>query len=200
MSLKNIPVSLCLAFSLAFSSIVMAEDESVSSKAERLASKPTEGAPADLNVITRRAKLTEDQAVQQLKYMTVQAWKRIEAELKDKGSFQAFGLTLSPTGEFKPVFIAYQGNMPNEIQMDALVRNMKAIADTRSVWAVGIMYVTGFEQEDGSWAKRIGVVAEHIAGWAKAWSYPYKVDESGELRIGNSRMVDMDPVYFTRPQ
>lgn len=198
MSLKNIPVSLCLAFSLAFSSIVMAEEESVTSKAERLATQPKEGAPADLNVVTRKAKLTEDQAVQQLKYMTVQGWKRIEDELRDRGSFQAFGLTLSPQGEFKPVFIAFQENMPKDFQMNALVQNMKAIADTRSVWAVGLMYVTGFEQEDGTWAKRIGVVAEHIAGWAKAWSYPYKVDEEGELRIGNAKMVDMEPVYFVQ--
>lgn len=171
--------------------------DSVTKKAEAMAEKPT-GEVADLNIVTRTGKLSEEQAVNQLKFMTVQGWKRIEADLKERGSFKAFGLTLSPSGEFRPLFIDDQEEIPQQIQIDALVRNLKAIADTRSVWAVGLMYVTGNKNPDGSISKRIAVVSEHIAGWAKAWSYPYKV-ENGELKLGNSKEADMEPVYFSRP-
>lgn len=196
-SLKNLFVLLLFTQGIV-ANVAIAEDD-VTSKAEQLATQP-QGEAADLNIITRRAKLTEEQAVNQLKYMTVQGWKRIEAELKERGSFKVFGLTLSPEGEFKPVFLAKQEEIPQDIQIDALVRNMKAIAETRSVWCVGIMYVTGVKAEDGTISKRIAVIAEHIAGWARAWSYPYRVDENGDLLLGGSKEVPMDPVYFSRPQ
>lgn len=187
-------LSLCASAALSGQALA----ETVTERAEKLASQPVQGGAAELPPTTRRAKLTEEQAVTQLKFMTVKAWQRIEKELKDRGSFKAFGLTLSPQGEFRPIFIKDQGDVPQQYQIDILVKNLRAIAETRSVWAVGLMYVTGERRADGSFSKRIAVVGEHIAGWAKAWSYPYRVEEDGTLRLGTSKMVDMKPVYYPR--
>ena len=180
------------------SSLALAE-ETVSEQAERLATQPTTDGNA-VNFVNRKAKLTEEQALNQLRYMTVEAWKRIEGELNERGSFKAFGLTLSPQGEFTAVHVnTGDENVPNEVRVNALVGMLKEVAASRSVWAVGLMYVTGERKSDGTIGKRIGVVGEHIAGWARAWSYPYKVDEGG-VRLGPSKEVPMNPVYFVSGQ
>jgi len=170
---------------------VFAED--TTSKAERLATAPT-GDGVDLSSI-KRGRLTEEQAVSQLKFMMVAGWKRMERDLLTRGSFKAFGLTLSPKGEFKPLFIDSQEEMPQDVQISALVKNVEAIAQTRSVWGVGLMYVTGNTREDGTIDKRIAVIAEHIAGFGRAWSYPYKLVD-GELKLGSPTEKEMRPVYF----
>lgn len=184
---------------LALSQVSMAE-ETAAERAERelaeqMKNAPPEGEDVDITTL-RRAKVTEEQAMAQLKYMVVEGWRRITDPLKERGSFKAFGLTLSPQGEFRPLFLDSQAALKQDVQIGAIVKNLEAIAQTRSVWAVGLMYVTGTVREDGTYSKRIAVVAEHIAGYARTWSYPYMVDESGEVKLGKALESEMDPIYF----
>ena len=174
---------------------LLAEDEREKSKAEEMVGVPTQQ-DVDINTLVR-GKLTEEQAVSQLKYMMVQGWGRMEADLLERGSFKPFGMVLSPQGEFKPlvVDVEVQDDITQDMALGAIVKNLKAIAETRSQWAVGLMYVTGKQKEDGSYDKRITVIAEHIAGWGRAWSYPYKIID-GEVKLGSANEVPMDPVYF----
>ena len=94
---------LMLSLLLAFFVQPLLAEESTTSKAESMATAPT-GQAADLSTI-KRGRLTEEQAISQLKYMMVEGWERMEDELLERGSFKAFGLTLSPDGEFKPLYI-----------------------------------------------------------------------------------------------
>ena len=151
-------------------------------------------APADLNSL-KRARLTEEQVVNQLKYMMVKGWARIEKELVDRGSFKAFGMVLSPKGEFRPVYIDEQERLAPDVQLATIVKHLEAIAQTRSMWAVGVMYIQAKERSDGSVDKRIMVLGEHIAGWARHWSYPFKV-EDGEVKLGAPIETNVQPVYF----
>lgn len=176
-------------------SLALAE-ERVISEAERLATQPTNKSDG-VNVLTLRGKVTEEQAEQQLKYMIIQGFGRVEQELKTRGSFKPIGLTISPKGQFRALNFA-DTSLSKEQRDDALVRMLKKVADSRSVWGVGLMYVTGNQRPDGTFNKRVAVVAEHIAGWAKSYSYPYKIDEDGEVRMADPIVVDMEPVYFKR--
>jgi hypothetical protein len=184
---------LMLSLLLAFFVQPLLAEETTTSKAESMATAPT-GQAADLSTI-KRGRLTEEQAISQLKYMMVEGWKRMEDELLERGSFKAFGLTLSPDGEFKPLYIDSQEDLPQDVQLAALAKNIEAIAQTRSVWGVGLMYVTGNVREDGSLNKRIAVVAEHIAGHARVWSYPYKLVD-GEVKLGSPIEKEMKTIYF----
>lgn len=188
-------VLFCLPLMLTFFTPGAFAESDVTSKAEQLAEAPT-GDNIDLSTI-KRARVTEEQAQAQLKYMIVQGWKRMEDELLERGSFKAFGLTLSPSGEFRPLYLDSQEALPQDVQLGALVKNLEAIAQTRSVWGVGLMYVTGSKLEDGTIDKRIAVLAEHIAGYAKVWSYPYRVID-GEVKLGKPKEDQMKPVYFVQ--
>lgn len=185
----------CLPLMLTFYTAGAIAENDTTSKAEQLAEAPS-GENIDLSTI-KRARVTEEQAQAQLKYMIVQGWKRMEDELLERGSFKAFGLTLSPQGEFRPLYLDSQEELPQDVQLGALVKNLEAIAQTRSVWGVGLMYVTGSVLEDGTIDKRIAVLAEHIAGYAKVWSYPYRVID-GEVKLGQPKEEPMKPVYFVR--
>lgn len=188
--LLTLTVLLLAVFTSAF-----AEEEREKSKAELMVEQPDVEA-ANLNVL-KRAKITEEQAVNQMKYMMVKGWERMEEDLLERGSFKPFGLVLSPQGEFKPLVIDVQEEITQDLALAAIVKNLEAIAETRSQWAVGVMYVTGKQRPDGEFDKRITVIAEHIAGWARAWSYPYKIID-GEVKLGTSNEVPMEPVYFKR--
>ena len=48
---------------------------------------------------------------------------------------------------------------------------------------------------DGTSRDYIRVVAEHIAGWARSWSYPYKMVD-GEVKLGAPKELVLDPVYY----
>jgi len=148
----------------------------------------------------RRGKLTEEQAVNQLKYMMVQGWARMERELVEYGTFSPFGLTLSPDGDFKPLFVE-SGEGALRIKADfalaAVVENLKEIAKTRAVWGVGVIYIQAREMEDGSNVQRIQVMTEHIAGWARHWSYPFKVT-NGEVKLGAPAETAVSTVYFSK--
>jgi len=171
-----------------------AEEKSVTEKAESMASQPVQAGDVDITTL-KRARVSEEQAVAQLKFMMIEGWKRMEEDLLERGSFKPFGLTLSPQGEFRPLYLDTPEDLNQQIHVDALVKNLKAIAQTRSVWCVGMMYVTGNQRSDGTYNKRIAVVGEHIAGVARAWSYPYKIID-GEVKLGTSKESEMEPVYF----
>ncbi len=188
-------VSLVAMLFLALGSVqVQAENKP---KAEDLIDQNVEANESvDLNNI-RRGRLTEEQAMNQLKFMMVKGWARVEKELIDRGSFKAFGMVLSPQGEFRPLYIADQDQLPPDIQLAAIVKNLEAIAQTRSMWAVGVMYIQAKERSDGSIDKRIMVLGEHIAGWARHWSYPFKV-EDGEVKLATPVETPVEPVYYVK--
>jgi hypothetical protein len=148
----------------------------------------------DLNTL-KRAKLTEEQAVNQLKYMMVKGFARMEEELVKNGSFPPFGLTLMPNGEFKAVVIETDETIPTQIQLIKVVESMEAIAKTRAMWGVGVMYIRAIKRDDGTYAQRIIVMTEHIAGWARHWAYPFKV-ENGEVKLGQPTETPVDPIYY----
>jgi len=146
----------------------------------------------------RKAKLTEEQAMKQLKIMVVEGWKRVKDQLLETGAFPAMGLTLSPQGRFRPL-IADESDVvlkPTDL-VTILVQQLERIAKTRSMWAVGIMYIRTFKDDEGKDIFRIMVMAEHIAGWARHWSYPYKLQD-GEVKLGKPTESKVDPVYFIK--
>ncbi|MFT7185900.1 MAG: hypothetical protein ACI84K_001288 [Pseudohongiellaceae bacterium] len=175
-------------------------EERKKSKAEEMATAGSKKPIAELGRIgaSRTGKVTEEQAVEQLKYMMVQGWTRIDKDLKEEGSFIPMGLTLSPQGEFKAVHVESQTGelrIKPEFALKAVVLNIKEIAKTRAVWAVGIMYIQAKEKKDGTHEQRIQVMTEHIAGWARHWSYPFKVIE-GVVKLGAPIERPVAPTYF----
>jgi len=175
-------------------------EERKKSKAEEMATAGSKEPVAELDTLgtSRNAKLTEAQVVEQLKYMMVQGWIRIDRELVEDGSFIPMGLTLSPSGEFKPIFVD-SGTGPfrvkAEFALKAVAENLKVIAERRTMWAVGLMYIQAREKEDGTHEQRIQVMTEHIAGWARHWSYPFKVID-GEVKLGAPIERAVKPTYF----
>ncbi|KZX77510.1 hypothetical protein A3715_20415 [Oleiphilus sp. HI0009] len=164
---------------------------------EDMVEKPQEAVATDLSLgQSKRAKVTEEQAISQLKYMMIAAFKRVEPDLLERGSFKPMGMTLDPDGNFRAIKVDGQDEMPQEVALEALVRALQGLASNRTQWAVGLIYVTGKEQEDGTMLRRIVVAAEHIAGWARSWNYPYIVD--GEVKMGQPVETEMKPVYYQR--
>lgn len=189
---------LMLGVLFSITSTLVFSEEGKKIKAEDLVESPIQGQSADLNQM-RRAKLTEEQAVAQLKYMMVQGWMRMEKELLKRGGFLPFGMVLSPEGEFNVLAIEHQGLVKKDYQMAALVKYLKSIAETRAKWAVGLMYIETQVNDDGSSMDYIRVVAEHIAGWARSWSYPYKMVD-GEVKLGAPKEAVLKPVYYVPSQ
>jgi len=144
---------------------------------------------------SKRAKLTEVQSVKQLKYMMVKGFARIKNGIVKNGTFPPFGLLLSPDVEFKAVIPNIEAKLPSQVVLVKLAESMAAIAQTRSMWAVGIMYIRAIKRDDGTYAQRIIVMTEHIAGWARHWAYPFKV-ENGELKLGQPTETTVDPIYY----
>jgi len=174
-------------------------EERKKSKAEQMATAPSETPVAVLGT-KRKGKLTEEQAVNQLKYMMVQGWARMERELVEFGTFTPFGLTLSPQGDFKPLFVESGVGalrIKSDFALGAVVENLKAIAKTRAVWAVGLIYIQAKELPDGSHVQRIQVMTEHIAGWARHWSYPFKI-ENAEVKLGAPLETAVKTTYFEK--
>ena len=185
---------LVLIGSLLTSSVTLAEEKV---KAEDLVDDPVAADESvDLGTL-KRARMSEEQAMNQLKYMMVKGWAKVEKELLDRGSFQAFGMVLSPKGEFRAVYIDQQERLPPDMQLATIVKNLEAIAQTRSMFAVGVMYIQAKERSDGSIDKRIMVLGEHIAGWARHWAYPFKI-EGGEVKLAAPRETSVEPVYFVQ--
>lgn len=183
-------------------STVQAEERK-KSKAEQMATAGSKDPVAELGTIgaTRTAQLTEEKAIEQLKYMVVQGWKRMDPVLVSTGSFVPFGMTLMPDGEYKTVLVnpkvADGVTVTPEFTLNAIVENIRAIAETKAVWAVGLMYIQANEQEDGTYVQRIQVITEHIAGWARHWSYPFKV-EDGKVKLGAPSETAVKAVYFSK--
>ena len=65
------------------------------------------------------------------------------------------------------------------------------------MWALGLMYIQAREKPDGKYEQRIQVMTEHIAGWARHWSYPFKVI-NGEVSLGAPIVSPVKPVYFSQ--
>jgi len=151
-------------------------------------------AAADLNTL-KRGKVTEEQAIYQLKYMMVKGFARMEKQIVEHGTFPPFGLTLLPDGEFKAVVIETEEEIPMQIKLIKMVESMDAIAKTRAVWAVGVMYIRAIKRDDGSYAERLIVMTEHIAGWARHWAYPFKVG-NGEVKLGRPTETAVQPIYY----
>jgi hypothetical protein len=189
-------ILLGLLFSVT-STLVSAEEIKKKIKAEDLVEAPVAGKGADLNDLNqlRRATVTEEQAVAQLKYMMVQGWIRMEKQLLERGAFLPFGMVLSPEGTFNVLAIENQGLVKKDYQLASIVEYLKRIAETRSKWGVGLMYIETIKTADGTSMDYIRVIAEHIAGWARSWSYPYKMVD-GEVKLGAPRELVLDPVYF----
>jgi hypothetical protein len=59
----------------------------------------------------------------------------------------------------------------SEFALNAVIENLKAIANTRAVWALGLMYLQAREKKDGTYEQRIQVLTKHIAGRARHWLY-----------------------------
>ena len=86
--------ALCL---VTFGSVVHSEEDIIKQYEEAI---PMPEKKADLSSL-KRAKVTEEQAVNQLKFMMIKGFARMEKTLIKEGDFEPFGLTLSPQGEFK---------------------------------------------------------------------------------------------------
>lgn len=171
-----------------------AEQKNAAKKLEETIPMPKADA-MDLSKL-KRARLTEEQAVNQLKYMMVKGFGRMEKELVGTGTFPPFGMTLSPDGEFKALTIdAGDVEVPSDVQLAAVAKNLEAIAKTRAMWGVGLMYIRAVKLDDGSYVQRIVVMAEHIAGWARHWVYPFKVEE-GVVKLGQPTESPATPVYY----
>lgn len=187
---KSLLTIACVTLSLAAFS-VSAEEK----KAEKLPdgvsnpNSPLDAAPM------KRAKLTEEQAVKQLKFMTVFGWARIEKDLVEKGKFNPMGMVLYPDGVTKPLYVDEQDVMDPSLQLAMIAKSLKEIAQTRTVWAVGIIFSQIRKNKDGSDLNLIIVNTEHIAGWGRHWAYPYFV-EKGELLLGQSTETPTEPFYF----
>lgn len=185
-----------LCFIVAFSP-AHAEEKNPAKKLEETIPLP-EKSTMDLSKL-KRAKLTEEQAINQLKFMMIKGFARMEKELVEKKTFPPFGMTLSPEGEFKAVTIdAGEVEVPTTVQLAAVAKNMEAIAKTRAMWAVGLMYIRAIRLDDGSYVQRIVVMAEHIAGWARHWVYPFKV-EDGVVKLGQPTESPAKPIYYVNP-
>lgn len=143
----------------------------------------------------KKATLTEEQAINQLKYMMTKGFARMEKELIETQGFSPFGLVLFPDGEFKPLTIDSGEESSAEEQLSDVARNLETIAKTRAVWGVGIMYIRAIKLDDGSYVQRIVVMTEHIAGWARYWVYPFKV-EDGVVKLGQPDEYSKQPIYF----
>jgi|GEM_PF-1472005 len=187
--------------SLLLSSTLYAEERKIS-KAEEMATAASKDPVAELGKLgtSRTAKLTEKEVIEQLKYMMVKGWVRIDRELVEKRTFLPMGLTLSPEGDFKPIFVETgEGAMRvrADFALNAVAKNLKAIAETRAVWAVGLMYIQAKEKPDGTHEQRIQVMTEHIAGWARHWSYPFKITD-GEVKLGAPIERAVQPTYFSK--
>ena len=181
-------------------STAQAEERKIS-KEEKMAAAESKAA-IEKSGLKLRAKLTEDQAINQLKYMMVKGWARMERQLVEQKTFQPFGLTLSPQGDFKPIFVSISDLKPGEnyrpeFVLNSVTETIKAVADSRSMWAVGVMYIQAKERPDGSFEQRIQVMTEHIAGWAHHWSYPFKITD-GEVKLGAPIETPVKPVYFSK--
>ena len=178
-------------------------EERKKSKAEEMATAGSKEPVAELNSIgtTRKSKLTEEEVVQQLKYMMLQGWIKMERTLVKSGTFLPFGMTLMPDGEYKSVLVNAKVTddvtVSPEFALNAVIENLKAIAETRAVWAVGLMYIQAQENKDGTFDQRIQVLTEHIAGWARHWSYPFKVVD-GEVKLGAPTETPAQAVYFSK--
>lgn len=186
-------VIICVAL-LALVSTTAFSEEKKKSKAEELVEMPVQGQKQDLNQL-RRGSLTEEQAVNQLKYMMVMGWSRMEKQLLEIGGFLPFGMVLSPEGEFNVLAIENQLLLKKEYQLSTIVEYLQKIAQSRTKWAVGLMYVETVKNDDGSSSDYITVIAEHIAGWARSWSYMYKVVD-GEIKLAAPKETVLKPVYF----
>lgn len=187
-------IMLGLLFSL--SSALVSSEEIKKIKAEDLVEMPVQGQAVDLNQ-NRQASLTEEQAVAQLKYMMVQGWSRMEKELLELGGFFPFGMVLSPEGKFNVMAIENQMLIKKDHQLVTIIEYLKRIAKERTKWAVGLMYIEKVKNDDGSSTEYITVVAEHIAGWARTWAYPFKVVD-GEVKLGAPKEIVIKPAYFVQ--
>lgn len=186
-----------LAFVLAATSISAFAEEK-KQNIEDMVEKPVDGAVTDLGLTApKRAKVTEEQAIAQLKYMMVAAFKRNETDLLERGSFKPMGMTLDPDGTFRAIRVDGQDEMPQDVAIEALVRALQGLAANRTQWAVGLIYVTGRKLEDGTILRQIVVASEHIAGWARSWTYPYAIIE-GEVKMGQPAEREMKAVYYQR--
>jgi hypothetical protein len=178
----------------AFSGQLLAEGNG-SGKLEDTIPMPKKDAGVDLTKL-KRAKLTEDQAIKQLKFMMVKGFARMQDLLIKEGSFPPFGLSLLPDGEFKAIIPDTGGQkIPSEIELVALAKNLEKIAKTRTMWAIGLMYIRAIKRKDGTYAQRIIVMTEHIAGWARHWAYPFKVVD-GDVKLGKPTETSVEPVYY----
>jgi hypothetical protein len=144
----------------------------------------------------KKAKLTKEQSINQLKYMMSNGFALMEKELIETGGFSPFGMVLFPDGEFKPLTMDWDpvSTSLNQ-QLDGLAINLEKVAKTREVWGVGLIYLVPLILDDGSYEPRIVVLAEHIAGWARHWVFPFKVENSKVL-LGQSEEGELEPVYF----
>ncbi|WP_156508867.1 hypothetical protein, partial [Oleiphilus sp. HI0132] len=108
-------ILLGLLFSVS-STLVSAEEGKRKIKAEDLVEAPIADSAVDLNQV-RRGKVTEEQAIAQLKYMMVQGWMRMEKNLLERGEFLPFGMVLSPQGEFNVLAIEHQNLVKKDFQL-----------------------------------------------------------------------------------
>jgi len=190
-------LSIVLAFAMTLLSTQAYAEGKPKVKAEDLVEKPVGGATLENLPTQQRAKVTEEQAIAQLKYMMVNGFKRVEGDLLERGSFKPIGMTLDPDGNFRAIRVDGQEEMPQDVAIEALVKAIQGLAAQRTQWGVGLIYVTGQKTESGEVFKRIVVVTEHIAGWARSWDYPYKI-EDGKVMMGQPREQEMQPVYYQR--
>jgi hypothetical protein len=119
-------------------------------------------------VTSRTVKLTEEKAIEQLKYMIVKGWARVEGVLVEKGTFLPFGMTLMTDDEYKVVIVDSQITeeltVSPECALNAVIENLKAIANTRAVWALGLMYLKVREKKDGTYEQRIQMLTDIYLG------------------------------------
>lgn len=171
-------------------------EEAKKKSIEDMVDKPTADQINELrDQASKRAKLTEEQAVAQLKYMMINAFKRVQPDLKERGSFKPLGMTLDPDGTFRGIRVDGQDEMPQEVAIEALVSALKGLATNRTQWAVGLIYVSGNKMSDGTINRKIVVTTEHIAGWARSWIYPYAIIDE-DVKMGQPVEQKMKPVYY----
>lgn len=152
------------------------------------------------NAPMKKAKLTEEQALKQLKFMMVNGWGYVEKELVANGKFNPMGVVLYPDGTTKPVYVDNRDKMDPNLQLAMIAKMLKEVANSRAVWGVGLLFSQIKRDKEGNEIKLIIVNTEHIAGWGRQWAYPYFV-EKGELLLGQPQETPTSkPFYFAPPQ
>ena len=196
---KLLLITLCISLVSGFQAVFAEEKPDTPKVEEKLPEGTSNPSDPIQNAPVKKAKLTEEQARNQLKYMMVNGWGYIEKKLVANGKFNPMGIVLYPDGITKPVYVENRDKMDPNLQLSMIAKMLKEVANTRAVWGVGLLFSQVRKDKEGNEIKLITVNTEHIAGWGSHWAYPYFV-EKGELLLGQPQKSPTNKPFYFAPQ